>query len=97
VLKNKQSQLADLALLGKNLGSSLCTIRDMFPVPPHPGVLRDLYIDALADPQAVPAYVKAHLQAGSDAENIRRDGGLRRAMPLPVNDEFVLLDGKQAS
>lgn len=87
MLQNKKSELSELSdaiQREKNLMSSLCAVRDLFPVPPHAGVLRDLYIDTLADPNSVPVYVKAQLQAGAEAERIRRDAGLRPSLPAAV-------------
>lgn len=78
MIKTKIQALARAAQRESELTAALNEIRDLLPVPPHAGVLRDLYIDTLGHPEAVPAYVRAHLQAGAEAEKVRRDAGLRR-------------------
>lgn len=94
VYKNKSQQIYDLAKRERELTTALNQIRDLLPVPPHYGILRDLYINTLGHPEAIPAYVQAHLRTGAEAEKIRRDAGLRRRHddPPPHFDPIIAVN-----
>jgi hypothetical protein len=90
LIEQQAARLAALESAEKENGellTALAECRDAFPVPAAGGELEGHWVSAMANPEEVPAYVKACIESASK-DAIRREAFIEAALRASIHSQY---------